>query len=135
MGVLGIKTVSPVPLPVNMVHSIKKFFKVTTLSLVPLHSFFPSLIQWYIAPRRHKCFELLPIPLLLCWHDAKDYSAIGIQRSQDDCLITRSQFNTSDSHQVDWYSSSWIREFRSFSSKPKCPFQRSPFETTETGIW
>ena len=39
MGILGIKTVSPVPLPVNMVHSIKKFLKLTTLSLVPLHSF------------------------------------------------------------------------------------------------
>ena len=40
MGVFGIKTVSPVLLPVNMIHLIKKFFfKVTTLSLVPLHSF------------------------------------------------------------------------------------------------
>ena len=39
MGILGIKAVSPVPLPVNMAHSIKTFFKVTTLSLVPLHSF------------------------------------------------------------------------------------------------
>ena len=39
MGVLGIKTVSPALLPVNMVHSMKKFFKVTTFSLVPLHSF------------------------------------------------------------------------------------------------
>ena len=36
MGVLVIKTVSPVLLPVNMVHSIKYFFKVTTLNLVPL---------------------------------------------------------------------------------------------------
>ena len=39
MGVFGVKTVSPVLLPVNMVHSIKKFLKVTTLSPVPLHSF------------------------------------------------------------------------------------------------
>ena len=39
MGVLGIKTVAPALFPVNMVHSIKKFFKVTFLSLVPLHSF------------------------------------------------------------------------------------------------
>ena len=40
MGILGIKTVSPVLLPVNMVHSIKKFFFLfTTLNLVLLHSF------------------------------------------------------------------------------------------------
>ena len=39
MGVLGIKTVAPALLPVNMVHSIKKFFKMTTSSLVPFHSF------------------------------------------------------------------------------------------------
>ena len=39
MGVFGIKTVSPVLLPVIMIHSIKKFLKLTTLSLVPWHSF------------------------------------------------------------------------------------------------
>ena len=39
MGIHYIKTVSPVLLPVKMVHSIKKFFKVTTLSLVAFHSF------------------------------------------------------------------------------------------------